>query len=316
MNASIQNFYKCVANHPQFVSEGKIFVGYTECYNELVNHISCKFAEINPQLRLVNCALTADNLLQIKNELSQCDLFILFYNSDYSQKLGRPIIIQKILPELKQYWQKSCVLKDYGDYFKEAFGVCPEQQQALNNELISLAADARKFIYQDELGSKLEVNINGAKWTSVCGCGNRDLVPGEIATIGTVNGIVKFSGTFLSVIPFASKYGIIRDPLTLTICNNIIVEVESNNSRLVADFQKYIRYNASNARVEEVGIGTNHAISLHGINAGFEERHVGLHLGLGGAMSGSDHLDLIFQSGSLFFDNKQIIENELITFKA
>jgi hypothetical protein len=39
MNGSIQNFYKCVAKHPQFVPEGKIFIGYTECYNELANDI-------------------------------------------------------------------------------------------------------------------------------------------------------------------------------------------------------------------------------------------------------------------------------------
>ena len=46
-------------------------------------------------------------------------------------------------------------------------------------------------------------------------------------------------------------------------------------------------------------------------NAGFEERHCGLHLGLGGGQKGSHHLDLIFASGALALDDKPVFDGNL-----
>ena len=316
MKTALHNFYKCITNHPEFLPNCNIFIGYTSRYANLANDISKQFSILNSELNLTFTSLEADNIAQIKKSISNAHLFILFYDSDYTQPLGRSQIVQQILPELKQYWQKSCVLKDYGDHFNEAFGVCPTELNSLNNQLIDIASKSKYFIYRDCLGSELEVDITNAKWTSVCGCGNLDLVPGEIASIGSVNGIVNFTGAFLSIVPFAPKYGIINEPLTLNIENNIIVDVKSDNLKLVSDFKKYIKYNPSNGTIEELGIGTNYAVKLHGINAGFEERHVGLHLGLGGGKTGSDHLDLIFQNGSLYFDNTQIIKDGAITFNS
>ncbi len=314
MKVALQNFYKCITNHPQYNSDCTLFIGYSARYFNLANDICKDFPIFNPQLHLKCMELDVNNLEQIKNSLTSSNLFILFYDSDYKQPLGRSVIVQQIISELKQFWQKSCVLKDYGSYFNEAFGVCPSELQNLNNQLMSIANESNFLRYSDDLGSNLEVDVANARWTSVCGCGNLDLVPGEIATFGKVNGIVKFTGSFLSIIPLAPKYGLIKEPLTLTIKDNIIVDVAGDDIRLITDFKKYIQYNTSNATVEEVGIGTNYAVKLRGINAGFEERHVGLHLGLGGGKSGSDHLDLIFQSGSLFFNETLIIKNETICF--
>ena len=312
MNKFLDNFYKCIQNHPQFHETGKLFIGYTEKYKYITQMIYDRFAEINPSLQQNYLKLETNDTFLTRSLIDQSNLFILFYDSDYSQPLGRPVIIQQLFHELKKHWKKSCIIKNYGKHFNEAFGICPLQQQRINNTLLTMAAKAEHLYYRDKLGSDLEINIQNAKWTSVCGCGNLDLVPGEIATLGVVNGVVKFTGAFLSVIPFAPKYGILHEPLTLEIKNNVIVNFEFKGLSLMTDFKKYIQYNSSNSTIEEVGIGSNPYVKLHGINAGFEERHVGLHLGLGGAKAGSDHLDLIFKDGCLSFDNDKFIENETI----
>ena len=71
-----------------------------------------------------------------------------------------------------------------------------------------------------------------------------------------------------------------------------------------------IENNDGNTIIEEYGIGTNVGIKkLYGRNTGFEERHPGLHLGLGGGRKGSNHLDMIFSTGKIFADSTLIFDN-------
>ncbi|GAB2890883.1 hypothetical protein GCM10027093_27450 [Paraburkholderia jirisanensis] len=53
-----------------------------------------------------------------------------------------------------------------------------------------------------------------------------------------------------------------------------------------------------------------HFDQIGGRNAGFDERHCGLHLGLGGGAKGSHHLDLIFDSGTLQFDERIVFDGQ------
>ncbi len=109
---------------------------------------------------------------------------------------------------------------------------------------------------------------------------------------------MNFVGTFLSTIPFARKYGVLQSPLELWIEDSTIQKIATDVPGLEHDFNKYLDANPSNRRIEELGIGTNEGVkSLYARNAGFEERHCGLHLGLGGGAKGSHHLDLIFEKG-------------------
>ncbi|MDR8100034.1 leucyl aminopeptidase, partial [Burkholderia cenocepacia] len=75
------------------------------------------------------------------------------------------------------------------------------------------------------------------------------------------------------------------------------------------DFTTYLDRHANHRRIEDFGIGTNLGIrGLYGRNAGFEERHPGLHLGLGGGENGSHHLDLIFARGTLSLDERIVFD--------
>jgi len=102
---------------------------------------------------------------------------------------------------------------------------------------------------------------------------------------------------------------VLQSPLELWIENSTVCSVASEVPGLADDFNKYLNANPSNRRVEELGIGTNEGVKdLYARNAGFEERHCGLHLGLGGGQKGSHHLDLIFASGVLALDDKPVFD--------
>jgi aminopeptidase len=213
---------------------------------------------------------------------------------------------------MTKHWKKSILFKDYGEYFTEAFAEHPDSIERRNNRLIKILSNAKKITFEDALGNRLQGDIEkNHKWTSVSGKGNIDIMPGEIAShVKNLNGDIVFSGTFLSTIPFATKYGVTSKLVTLKIQNSKLVNFESENEEFSRDFNYYLHNNEGNTVIEEYGIGTNVGISkLYGRNAGFEERHPGLHLGLGGGKKGSHHLDMIFSSGKIFADDTLIFDN-------
>ena len=181
----------------------------------------------------------------------------------------------------------------------------------LNATLILRMSQASSLTFKDAFQLDLYLSLDSVKkWTNINCVDNFYLAPGEIATHSErINGPVNFVGTFLSTIPFARKYGVFQTPLELWINNSSITRIATLVPGLESDFTNYLNANPSNRRIEELGIGTNEGIkALYGRNAGFEERHCGLHLGLGGGAKGSHHLDLIFSSGVLALDGKTIFD--------
>ncbi|WP_255477991.1 leucyl aminopeptidase [Serratia sp. OS31] len=233
-----------------------------------------------------------------------------------STKKNQQATVPDFIPPLKstmtKHWKKSVLFKDYGQHFTEAFAEHPDNIEKRNNYLIKILSSAEKVIFEDVWGNRLLGDLNkNHTWTSISGKGNIDIIPGEIAShVRNLNGHVTFGGTFLSTIPFAIKYGVTKKLVFLKIQNGKIVHFESENEDFSRDFKIYLNNNEGNAVVEEYGIGTNRGIQkLYGRNAGFEERHPGLHLGLGGGKKGSHHLDMIFSSGKIFADDTLIFDN-------
>jgi hypothetical protein len=71
---------------------------------------------------------------------------------------------------------------------------------------------------------------------------------------------------------------VLESPLELWIENSTISRIATDVPGLEHDFNKYLDANPSNRRIEELGIGTNEGVKdLYARNAGFEERHCGLH---------------------------------------
>ncbi|OHX10525.1 leucyl aminopeptidase [Chromobacterium sphagni] len=319
----MRNMYACLALHPAVRektvagADVRLLLGFDGFHQGIASAIAAgAAAEFPGDAQLLS--LETEPSDDIADAIARCDVFIFLYRSSTLQTVGHlgPVFLQPIKKVMQEHWKKSILFKDYGQHFYEAFAEPRESIAAHNLRLMALAGEARQVVFEQPGGGWLSGSIGpGQVWTSIDGDGNVDLTPGEIATtIRDLNGEVRFSGAFLSTIPFAVKYGVVRDFVSIRIRESRVVDFSCDNARFAADFDKYLAANAGNRVVEEFGIGTNCGVKgLYGLNAGFEERHPGLHLGLGGGVLGSHHLDLIFSDGRLRFDDTPFFDNGFLT---
>lgn len=289
-----------------------MLLGYDSEHQSLSRAIDKTSAETQFIINTINLERAPSR--EITEEIEGCDIFVLMYSSSTKKELKNtiPDFIVPLKSTMTQHWKKSVLFKDYGEHFTEAFAEHPDNIEERNTRLIKILSRAEQIIFEDAWGNRLQGDLDkNHAWTSISGKGNIDIIPGEIAShVRNLSGHVTFCGTFLSTIPFAIKYGVTKELATLKIQDSKLVHFESENKNFSRDFQLYLNNNEGNAVVEEYGIGTNSGIQkLYGRNAGFEERHPGLHLGLGGGMKGSHHLDMIFSSGKIFADDTLIFDN-------
>ncbi|MEW5562885.1 leucyl aminopeptidase [Enterobacter asburiae] len=289
-----------------------MFLGYDNDHESLSEAIKIK--SINTLFKVDTKNIEIQPARKTEEHIALCDIFMLVYSSSTKEnhQVITPDFITPLKPILTTHWKKSILFKDYGEFFSEAFSEHPDRIEQRNNRLIKILSNAETIVFEDERGNKLHGTLeNTHKWTSVSGKGNIDITPGEIAShVRNLNGEIVFSGTFLSTIPFATKYGVAKNLVTLKIEDSKLISFESDNDKFGRDFRNYLDNNEGNRIIEEYGIGTNMGVKkLHGRNAGFEERHPGLHLGFGGGKKGSHHLDMIFSSGKIYADDTLIFDN-------
>lgn len=313
-SSAIEHFLYYLQHHPAIngMSSPKVLLAHTGDYTAIVGNI-VESPTARDTFRFSTMALDTSPMDELAQAITDADLYVLFYDASTlpHPSAEGPAFIRSLQTVMSDQWKKSLLFKDYGRYFYDTFSVKPERIAQLNAALIERMNQGETLSFSDERGSYFEAPLRELKkWTNINGIGNYDLAPGEIATHSdSINGHVKFVGTFLSTIPFARKYGVIESPLELWIENSTITRVATEVPGLAIDFNKYLDANPSNRRVEELGIGTNEGVTrLYARNAGFEERHCGLHLGLGGGAKGSHHLDLIFNSGTLTVDKRVVFD--------
>lgn len=310
------NLHRALGFHPALRDKlargesGKLLVGHDTRNRDVALRA---FAALPDSLDATTLCLETTPPADIAAALDRADLFVLLYDSSClpTPSPSGPPFLAAIRPAIVEHWSKSVLFKDYGPHLDEAFAESLDDIAARNGRLIDAAARSSQIRFIDEAGNTLTGSLApDQKWTSVDGMGNLDVVPGEIAThVTDLNGSVVFSGTFLGTVPFAIKYKVAERLATLRVENSTIVDFDSDDAGFRRDFATYLDRHANHRRIEEFGIGTNLGIrGLYGRNAGFEERHPGLHLGLGGGENGSHHLDLIFARGTLALDERIVFD--------
>lgn len=315
MENSVRNFFQCVNGHPSMVekigSGAEVVVGsdlsQENTAKSLIQYCPKELAYSFTYINLEN-----EEPQTINESIDTCDLFIFMYDSSVRTDLSPhgPDFITPLKQKMAEHWKKSVLLREYGEFFQEAFDEDINIISARNERIIQAAKSARHILFQDSLGGELRGTLSDDQsWKSLDGRNHYDLMPGEVATrIVDLSGSVTFGGTFLSTVPFAIKYGVIELVLNIEIKQSRVISVRSSNRQLENDFNLYLNRCEGNRIVQEFGIGTNTKVNLHGRNASFEERHAGVHLGLGGGERASHHLDLVFSSGALTFDNRLIFD--------
>ncbi len=201
------------------------------------------------------------------------------------------------------------VLSDFNDIFD----MSPKRTISLNQELIQLAEKTQYIHVADAYGSQFQVHLGQAKtWFNMDGTTHQNILPSEIASYKQpVNGVWYFTGTLLSKVPFSLKYGVIKEPIKLVIKDGSIMSCETQHTMLQDDLDYFFDAHPNHRSIEEIGIGTNEGLTkLTGSNAPHEERHAGLHIGLGGEAKGSTHVDFISDACHFYFDDRLVFDGK------
>jgi hypothetical protein len=223
---------------------------------------------------------------------------------------------------------KAFTLTDISADFFNVFQSDPKAILQLNERLMNRFRNGSKMLIRDTNGTHLQIDLQNDlyDWVSIDGFTEAaldltfNLPPGEVATYSpSVNGEIYFVGGLLGTIPIGRKYGLIEDPIYITIQDGIAIDFNTDNKKLREDLEFCLNLTPFTNSVCEVGIGTNPSIrSLKGLNYTFEEKHYGFHLGFGATLAQQNnvermtdhHLDLLFSECTIELDDQIIFDGE------
>jgi leucyl aminopeptidase (aminopeptidase T) len=191
---------------------------------------------------------------------------------------------------------------------------------ALSIKVWEIASASRTIRASTSAGTEITADLNrNYKWVKTSGIisvnkwGN--LPGGEVFTTpGEVNGTFVIDGVVGDYL--CAKYGeLSRDPLTIRVERNRVVDAKSNNKALEKEFWDYTHTDENSDRVGEFAIGTN--IGLHDVigNILQDEKLPGIHIAFGnpyGAHTGADwwsstHIDVVGRHFDIWADDRQIM---------
>ena len=195
-----------------------------------------------------------------------------------------------------------------------------EEVDAISRRLRDLAEKARTIRATSPGGSRIEATfdpeikwlktsgiISTAKWANLPG-GEVLTAPARVDGIYVADGVV---GDYL-----CARYGDLRDnPLTVTIEDSRIVDIQCLRQDLVEDFRSYTSTDENSNRVGEFAIGTNIALTDVIGNILQDEKLPTLHLAFGhpyaehtGARwKSTTHIDIVGRRFSIWFDDEKIM---------
>jgi aminopeptidase len=192
---------------------------------------------------------------------------------------------------------------------------------AISCRLLDRALLAKKIVATSRAGSFLEATfdpeikwlktsgiISTAKWGNLPG-GEVLTAPARVDGVYVADGVV---GDYL-----CARYGDLRDnPLSVTIENSRIADVQCKREDLVRDFLAYTATDENSNRVGEFAMGTN--IALHDVigNILQDEKLPTLHVAFGhpyaehtGAKwKSTTHIDIVGRDFNIWFDGDPIME--------
>jgi leucyl aminopeptidase (aminopeptidase T) len=191
---------------------------------------------------------------------------------------------------------------------------------AISCRLLERALKAKKILATSPGGSHVEATFDPSiKWLKTSGIistskwGN--LPGGEVLTApARVDGVYVADGVVGDYL--CARYGDLKNnPLTVTIENSRIMDVQCKRHDLVADFLAYTATDENSNRVGEFAMGTN--IALHDVigNILQDEKIPTLHVAFGHPYSehtgatwrSTTHIDIVGRSFDIWFDGEQVM---------
>ena len=190
----------------------------------------------------------------------------------------------------------------------------------LSAKVLERVRVAKQICAKTASGTDLTAELNpNYRWIKTSGIISPDkwgnLPGGEIFTTpGAVDGTFVIDGVVGDYL--CAKFGDLkRNPLTIRVQGNRLVEAHSTNKELQDDFWAYTHTDENSDRVGEFAIGTN--IELKDVIGQIlqDEKYPGVHIAFGnpyGAHTGADwysstHIDVVGRDFDIWVDNDQIM---------
>jgi aminopeptidase len=307
------NFINHLYAHPFFIGKSLTLILSSEY---LGLDIQRSLKHVKPELAIHQLSIENSDYQHIRKHVEEDDISILFLNHISSIKSieKNKILAKKINPLINSYSNKIIGFTDINNMFNDIFRIPPERIKYLNQTLIQDCKNSKTMNITSTKGTNLSISMKTCKkWASIQGFGDSDdHTPSEVATYTkNISGEFYFRGMFLCQIPFSLKHGFINDPIKITIKKGRITALKCTNKELKKDLHEYLFAHDDHRNIREIGLGTNEGLSyLPNVSASFIERHPGLHLGLGGSIAGSIHMDLISCDSIIHLDKKMIFNDK------
>lgn len=229
-----------------------------------------------------------------------------------------------LAPYPEHRWAMYRIINASAEFFRHSMSVTPTLLSALNGALLNRMMPASHLRITSSSGTDLEVTIDSQRyrWLSNRGVWRAGaflvLPPGEVSTYpANINGVLVADGAFN--VTFYTSYDarLAGHPVTIDIENGRVTDVACADPLVTRLLDRCLGVENAD-RIGELGFGTN--VGTTGfvpLNSHINERHPGVHLGLG--MHGqrldvvdywSDiHLDLITSDATIVVDGRTEIRS-------
>jgi len=302
---------------------GDLLVAYEPAYDAIVCDLMTVARETDR--KIIVLPVDSISAAQLATELRGAPKFLCAFNRQFGSGLTEHV--NTMIECGVEFAHKAFTLSDISHEFVSVFQSDPVYIAERNAALIRVLQDGRELFVEDDRGTSLHVTFDRQyKWVNQDGYTEADydltmnLPMGEVATYTQhVEGTLEFVGGLLGTIPIGRKYGPITKPIHLRIEDGRLSELFTDNDRLLADLRFCFDFDFYTSQVNEIGFGTNTAITgpIRGFNYKHEESRLGFHLGFGASLAQQNverltphHLDLLLQDCRLHLDSVLLFDGE------
>lgn len=325
----MQNFHNGISNFFHSYADGNtdsnvLIVKGSQLENEdsegLLSTVVKKLESLSNGVKIITEKESVENDVVNLEAFNEADIVLLFSKT-------KSVFRREVLAFLQDRICSPKILRVFDfspELFEQAFQQTQFELDSLNKLIINAASNTSTVRVVSDAGTNLSIELqDGHEWTNSCGRFNGNfpgvVPPGEVNTFSSaINGVLVCDGAINCSIGFPGSVLQHETPLTLTIVDGQVVEYQSD-SHLLSLFLKSWASIENSLRVGEVGFGTNLGSNKF-VNfcSHLNERHPGLHLGLGTPTQSAKsldwtchaHLDVIPASTSIYFDDELVFHKQ------
>lgn len=262
---------------------------------------------------------------ELRTLLKTADKFLCAFNRTFATGLTEHV---QVMVECGVEWpERAYTLSDISADFERVFQADPWVIADLNTRLIRTLQEGRELKVEDSRGTNLRIRFDSQyEWVNQDGFTEADyalimnLPMGEVATYTPdVEGELIFVGGLLGTIPIGRKYGPVSEPVRISIRAGRVTEIDAADKALLKDLLFCLDYDHYTRQVNEIGFGTNPAITgpVRGYNYKHEESRLGFHLGFGASLAQQNverltphHLDLLLDDCHMYLDGTLLFDGD------